>query len=167
VQATWKSLAFEFGDGKLIRQWENYPHLELAPSEVSAVIESPKGITIKTSDRVRRLFVSKKLANYETFRDALICWAPAVPVTEAVPSSWDYVRTILELFACVFAFGGPLYLVYTSEQRIVFPVGIASLLAMLALILYIRRSPDIPIMSRKAIWILLLLPILAMVVHVL
>jgi hypothetical protein len=40
-------------------------------------------------------------------------------------------------------------------------LGIALSLSMLTLILYVRKSPQIPIREQKSLWILLLLPILA------
>jgi hypothetical protein len=156
----WESLAFEFRDGKLIRKMDKYPLQELVPNEVTAILESPRGITIKTNNRLKSLFLSTRLSNYGAFRNQLISWAPGIEVTVWHHSPWNYVRNFLEILACAWTFGGPLYLMYTSRHAAILPLGIALSLSMLALILYVRKSPQIPIRAQKSLWILLLLPIL-------
>ncbi|HZV87702.1 MAG TPA: hypothetical protein VFF95_09155 [Candidatus Binatus sp.] len=156
----WESLAFEFRDGKLIRKMDRYPLQELVPNEVTAILESPRGITIKTNNRLKSLFLSTRLSDYDAFRNQLISWAPGIEVTVWHPSSWSYVRNFLEILACAWTFGGPLYLMYTSRYAAILPLGIVLSLSMLALILYVRKSPQIPIRAQKTVWILLLLPIL-------
>lgn len=159
----WESLEFEFRDGKLIRSLDKYPPLEFAPNEVTAILESSKGITIKTKDRLRTLSISNRLSNFSSFRSQLSFWAPAVPVTKWDPSALNYARFICELLACAWVFGGPLYLMYTQHLSVILPLGIILAVSMLAMLLYVRKSPHMPTRARKAMWVLLLLPILATV----
>jgi len=159
----WRSLEFDFRDGKLVRRLDKYPPFEFLPGEVSAIIESPKGITIKTNNRLRTLFISNRLSNYESFRIQLASWAPEAPVTKWTLSFWNYVRNICELLACAWVFGGPLYLMYTQRRAAILPLGIVLTFSMLAMLLYVRNSPHMPIRAQKGMWFLLLLPILAMV----
>lgn len=163
----WRSLKFEFRGGKLIRTLEKYPALEFMPDEVTAIIESPQGMTIKTNDRLRTLFISNKLSNYESFRCQLASWAPAVSVTELASSRRDYVRSVCELLACAWVFGGPLYLMYTQQRAVILPLGIVLTLSMLAMILYVRNSPHMPIRAQKSVWFLLIFPILATLIRLL
>jgi hypothetical protein len=163
----WESLVLEFREGKLIRRLDKYPVLELVPSEVSEILESPRGIIIRTSNRQRGLFLSNRLLNYDAFRSQLISWAPAARVAVWHPVLWNYLRNFSEVLACVCVFGGPLYLMYTSRQALILPLGIALSLSMLAMILYVRNSPHIPVRAQKGLLILLLLPILAMLIRLL
>lgn len=163
----WRSLEFDFRDGKLIRTLDKYTRLEFMPEEVTAIIESSKGVKIKTNNRLRTLFISNRLSNFEAFRRQLASWAPAAPVTRWAPSPWNYVRGICELLACAWVFGGPLYLIYTQRRAVILPLGVVLTLSMLAMILYVRNSPHIPVSTKKGIWFLLLLPILAMLDHLL
>lgn len=64
------------------------------------------------------------------------------------------------VLACAWVFGGPLYLMYTQQRALVLPLGIALTLSMLAMILYIRKSPHMPIRAQRWMWLLMLLPIL-------
>jgi hypothetical protein len=161
----WESLVFEFRAGKLMRRMDKYPVLELVPNEVTAIRESPRGLTIDANNRPKRLFVSKRLSNYEMFRGQVVAWASTAQVIGPHPSSWDYVRNVSEVLACAWIFGGPLYLMYTSHQAVILPLGIVLLFSTLAMILYFRNSPNLPISAQKSIWLLLLLPIFAMLVH--
>lgn len=158
----WQSLALEFRDGKLIRRLNKYPTVELRPSEVTAILESPRGITVKTNDRLKALFLSNRLVDYETLRSRLVSWAPAVRVTSSQRSFWGYTRGFAEILLCLCVFGGPLYLMYAPQHAVILPLGIVLSLAMLGMILYFRNSPQIPTSSRKMLWVLLLLPILVL-----
>ena len=60
--------------------------MELAPSDVTAILESPRGITVKTNERFKGLFLSNKLVDYETLRGRLLSWAPTVDVSLEVYS---------------------------------------------------------------------------------
>jgi hypothetical protein len=162
-QRNWDSLEFDFRDGKLFRSLDKYPALELMPNEVTAIVEYPKGIAIKTKDRRRTVFVSNGLSNFDSFRRQLETWAPAAPVTQWAPSRGNYFRTASELLACAWVFGGPLYLMFTQQRALILPLGIALTLSMLGVILYFRNSPHIPVRTQKRMWFLVLLPILAMV----
>jgi hypothetical protein len=55
-ERNWQNLAFEFQDGKLVRKLDKYPTVELVPSEVTAIVESPRGITVETNERPKKLF---------------------------------------------------------------------------------------------------------------
>jgi len=158
----WQTLVFEFRDDKFIRRLDRYPTVELVPSEVKAILESPKGITVETNQRLKKLFLSNKLSDYEELRSRLLSWAPTVKVTRWRSSYWGYIRDFSEVLACLCVYGGPLYLVYTPYRAVILPLGIILLLAMLGMILYVRNSPAIPTRTKKFLWILLLLPILAM-----
>jgi hypothetical protein len=161
----WSSLEFYFRDGKLARNLDKYPVMEFTPNEVTAITESPKGLTVKTNSRIRTMFISRSLSNYDSFRHRLASWAPATPISGRARSPWDYLLYALELLACAWVFGGPLCLLWTSRREVIIPLGIALLLSMLAMILYVRNSPSIPISSQKRLWFLLLLPALGMLVH--
>jgi cytochrome bd-type quinol oxidase subunit 1 len=161
----WQTLVFEFRDGKFIRRLDKYPTVELVPGEVTAILESPRGITIETNERVKRLFLSNKLSDYEGLRSRLLSWAPTVKVTSWRRSYWDYVRDFSEVLACLCVFGGPLYLMFTSFRAVILPLGLILSLAMLGMILHVRNSPDIPTRTKKLLWILLLLPILPMLLR--
>src|SRR5271156_838041 len=105
----WQRLVFEFQDGKFIRRLDKYPTVELVPSEVTAILESPRGIIVETNERLRKLFLSNKLSDYEGLRSRLLSWAPTVEVTSWRRSYWDYIREVGEFLACLCVFGGPLY----------------------------------------------------------
>ena len=139
-----------------------YPILELAPNEVTAIVESPKGITIQTQNRLRTLFVSKHLLNFAEFRCRLASWNPSVQITDQVSNLSNYLRVVCEWSVCVSVFGGPLYLLLTPHREIALPVGIVLFFSTLAVILYLRNSPQMPFTVQKRLWILLLLPVLAM-----
>lgn len=158
----WQTLVFEFQDGKFIRRLDKYPTVELVPSEVTAILESPRGITVETNERLKRLFLSNKLSDYEGLRSRLLSWAPTVKVASWRPSYWDYIRDFIEVLACLCVFGGPLYLTYIPFRAVILPLGLILSLAMLGTILYVRNSPAIPTRTKKFLWILLLLPIVAM-----
>jgi hypothetical protein len=161
----WKSLVFEFRDGKLIRRLDKYPTVELAPSEVTAILESPQGIIVKTNKRSKVVFLSNKLVDYEMLRSRLLSWAPTVRVTGWRRSYWDYTRSLIEVLVCLCLFGGPLYLMYAPQHAIILPLGVVLSLAMLGMILHVRNSPQIPTSRKKGLWILVLLPIFAMLVR--
>jgi hypothetical protein len=156
----WQNLVFEFHDGKLIRRLEEYPTVELVPSEVTAIFESPRGIIIETNKRLKKLFISSNLSDYEGLRSRLLSWAPTVRVTSSRGSYWGNIRNFSEVLACLCVFGGPLYLMYTSRRAVILPLGVLLSLAMLGMILYVRNSPAIPTRTKRGLWILLLLPIL-------
>ena len=161
----WRSLVFEFRDGKLIRRLDKYPTVELAPSEVTAILESPRGITVKTNDRLKRLFLSNRLVDYETLRSRLLSWATGARVTSSPPSYRGYARGLIEMLICLCVFGGPLYLMYAPQHALILPLGVILSLAMLGMILYFRNSPQMPTSARKSVWVLLLLPILVLLVR--
>lgn len=158
----WETLVLEFQDGKLIRRLDGYPVLELLPGDVKAIREFTHGIIIETNSRLTKLFISNRLSNYQAFRTQLNSWAPSARLAVWSASSWDYLRNVSEVLICACIFGGPLYLTYTSRQTLIVPLGIVLSVSMLAFILYFRNSPNIAISSRKGLWFLLLLPILAM-----
>jgi len=124
-RSKWESLVFEFRDGKLIRRLDKYPVLELVPNEVTAILESPRGIVIETNNHIKRLFLSNRLSDYGTFRSQLISWVPAAKVAVWHPSPWKYVRNVTEVLAGAWTFGGPLYLMYTSRHSVILPLGFA------------------------------------------
>jgi hypothetical protein len=134
--------------------------VELVPSEVTAIIEYPRGITVETNKRSKKLFLSNKLSDYETLRNRLLSWAPAVKVRRH--TYWDSIRNLSEVLVGVCVFGGPLYLMYTPYRAVILPLGLILTLAMLGMILHVRNSPAIPTRTKKVLWILLLLPILGM-----
>jgi hypothetical protein len=159
-QSNWRNLAFEFQDGKLIRRLDKYPTVGLMPSQVTAIIESPRGIIVETNERVKKLFLSNRLSDYAALRSRLLLWAPTVKVTSWERSKWGYIRDLSEVLACLCVFVGPLYLMYTPYRAVILPLGLILSLAMLGMILYVRNSPAIPTRAKKGLWILLLLPIL-------
>jgi len=156
----WQSLVFEFHDGKLIRRLDKYPTVELVPSEVTSILESPRGIVVETNERLKKLFISRNVSDYEGLRSRLLSWAPTVSVTSSRGSYWGNIRNFGEALACLCVFGGPLYLMYTSRRAVILPLGVLLSLAMLGMILYVRKSPAIPTRTKRGLWILLLLPVL-------
>jgi hypothetical protein len=158
----WRSLAFEFHDGKLIRRLDEYPTVELVPSDVSAILESPRGIIVETNDRLKKVFLSNKLTDYDGLRSRLLSWAPTVKIIGWRRSSWGSIRDFSEVLASLFVFLGPLYLMHTSHRSVILPLGLILSFAALGMILYVRNSPAIPTRSKKSLWLLLLLPILPM-----
>jgi len=164
----WNSLELRFEDGKLTRTATRYPVLSLVPSDVATISESKGGITIKTRDRFRTLFVSRKIVDYDRFRADLTSWVPTVPLADHGRSLWDYLHAALLVSACALTFGGPLYLASVVRGRSnVLVLGIVLFLSTLGLVIYVRRSPYLPITARNRIWFLLVLPILAVAEHLL
>ena len=159
----WQTLVFEFHDGKFIRRMDKYPTVELVPTEITAILESPQGIIVETNERLKKLFLSNKLLDYEALRSQLLSWAPTVRITSWRRSYWDYIRNFSEVLACLSVFGGPLYLLYTPYRAVILPLGLILSLAMLGMLLYGRNSPAIPTRTKKFVWILLLLPVLTTV----
>jgi hypothetical protein len=162
-QRSWESMEFDFRDGKLMRSLDKYPPLEFMPNEITAIVEYSKGIAVKTNDRRRTVFVSRRLSDIDLYRLQLESWAPAAPATKWAPSAGHYVRAVCELVACAWAFGGPLYLMYTQQRALILPMGIALTLSMLGIILYIRNSPHMPVRAQIGMWLLMFLPILVVV----
>ncbi len=80
-RSNWQNLAFESRDGKFIRRLDRYPTVELVPSEVTAIIESPRGTVVHTNDRFKKLFLSNSLSDYEGLRGRLLSWAPSAKVS--------------------------------------------------------------------------------------
>jgi hypothetical protein len=117
---------------------------------------------VETNERLKKLFLSNKLSDYEGLRSRLLSWAPTVKVTSWRRSYWDYTRDFSEVLACLCVFGGPLYLMYTPNRAVILPLGLILSLATLGMILYVRNSPAIPTRTKKGLWILLLSPILVM-----
>ena len=132
------------------------------PTEVTAILESPRGIIVETNERYKQLFLSNQLSGYEGLRSRLLLWAPNVKVSSWRRSYRGYVRNFGEVLACLCVFGGPLYLIYTPHRALILPFGVILTLAMLGMIVYVRNSPAIPTHTKKGLWILLLLPILGM-----
>lgn len=154
----WNSFQLVFRDGKLVRIMDGYPPVELAPNEIKAIVESPRGIEVRPDNRLRLIFASSSLSNYDSFRQRLASWASHAPISEKIRSPRDYLRNGLEWLACAWVFGGPLYLLSTNHREAIFPLGIVLSLSMLAMILYVRNSPNLPISVRGKMWFLLLLP---------
>jgi hypothetical protein len=119
----WEILEFEFRDGKLSRRLEKYPTVELLPSDVTAIVETPRGIEAATSSRNKNLFLSNKLCRYQTLRNQLCSWVPSITIKSQPNSHGPKVRTFIEVLACLSVFGGPLYLIYTSNVAVVLPWG--------------------------------------------
>ncbi|MGE5322686.1 MAG: hypothetical protein ACM3SW_07485 [Actinomycetota bacterium] len=160
----WESLRLELRTDKLIRKRQGYPDLELAPDDVTRIVESPTGIVLETGSRFKRLFISKRLLDYEDFRANLIAWAPAGKMAPAERSILKWILSAVSVLGlmCLFALG-PLYLTGTSHRELVVPLGIALCLANLAVILVLMlRSPEMPTSFRYTAWILPALPLLAM-----
>jgi len=160
-RAKWDSLLLEFRDGSLVRKLSDYPALEVSPSEVATITESSHGITIRIDSRLKTLFVNAGLLDYEDFRRQVVAWAPGkmVPSTTSVRSLLGAAAAILW---CASIVGGPLYLIHTPHRELVLPLGLGLTVGMAATILYNWRSPNSPISIRYTVWILLLLPLMAM-----
>jgi hypothetical protein len=62
-----------------LRNWQKYPTVELAPNEVTAILESPRGIIVETNERLKKLFISRNVSDYEGLRSRLLSWAPTLP----------------------------------------------------------------------------------------
>ena len=168
-RAKWKALVFELRSDRLMRILPDHTPIEVMRNEVTAVVESSKGLVIKTSSRQKNLFVSSGLVDYSEFRDRLSAW---VPVTSFVPEKGSIMRVFFRVLFCfVFvlaAFGTPLYLTLATPGRVVIPLSLASFGIVLTMMVYARRSPHFPISLRNRVWFLLvipLFPLLSFVLH--
>jgi hypothetical protein len=157
----WTSLVLELRSDRLIRTLPDFPVLEIAPSDVTTMVESSRGIIVRTDSRRKTLAVSTDLLEYDDFRNRLAAWAPMAKVVRASRSSRTYIMTIASVLWCVLIFGGPLYLIYTPHHALILPLGTAIFIGMAAAILYYQDSPEMPTSFRKTSWILLLLPLFA------
>jgi hypothetical protein len=55
---------------------DKYPTVELVPSEVTAILESPRGIKVETNERLKKLFLPNKLSDCEGFAADCFCGVP-------------------------------------------------------------------------------------------
>jgi hypothetical protein len=157
----WDSLVLEFRNDKLIRTLPDFPVLEIAPSDVTTIVESSAGIWIRTNSRRKALAVSRDLLDYDDFRSRLAAWAPMAKVVQPSPSSRTFIMGIVSVLWCVLIFGGPLYLMYTPHHELILPLGVGLCIGMVGTIWYYHRSTDMPTSFQKRSWILLLLPLIA------
>jgi len=161
-RAKWNSLVLEFRGEILVRSLADYPPLEISPNDVATITELSHGIGIRTNSRLKSLWVNKELHDYDDFREQLRAWVPTAKVVQGTRS----VRSLLAATAaglwCLAIFGGPLYLMYTPHRELVLPLGLGVTAGMAATLLYNWRSANIPISTKYTMWILLLLPLLAM-----
>lgn len=153
----WSSLVLEFRDNSLIRTLPGYPLLEIAPSEVTRMVDFSGGIIVRTESRRKTLIVGSDLLGYEDFRNRLVAWAPTAKVEQRNLS----LRGIISVLGCILIFGGPVYLMYTPHHELILPLGAASFAGMVTIILYSQGSPNVPTSVQKTSWVLLLLPLLA------
>jgi hypothetical protein len=159
----WTSLVLELRGDCLIRTLPGFPTLEIRATEVTEIIESARGILIRTESRMKCLFVNRSLLGYEDFRAKLTQWAPGTRMIQAVPSFLGPIKNAGEVLACFLLFGGPLYLMYTPHRVVILPFGIALMISFIVMILYYQRSPNMPSSFRKSAWVLVALPLLAMI----
>jgi len=159
----WDSIVYEFRAGTLVRELPDYPPLEITPGEITKIVESDHGITVQTSSRLRWLPVPRALIGYADFRNRLVVWAPTVEVIRAARSLKSVIQSVAAVLVCVALFGGPFFLMYTSHRELVLPLGTALTAGFVAMILYYRNSPHVPTSFRMTAWILLALPVLAMI----
>lgn len=166
-QEKWNSLTLEIRDDTLVRTLPNYPVLEIVPSEVTRIIESRHGLMIKTNSRLRFLFVHHALLGYDDFRCRVATWAQALTI-ETVQENRSILaiaRSWLGVAACICLFGGPLYMMYTPYQWLIRPLGVCLVIAFAAMIFYYWRSPIMPKSFRYTAWILVALPLTAMIIR--
>jgi hypothetical protein len=159
----WDSLALDLRGDSLIRRLPDYPPLEISPNDVTKIVESSHGLTIRTTSRQKTLLVSEGLLEYDEFRARLLAWAPTAKVVHPPSSVLTSITALATCLFCTAMFGTPLYLLMYVPQKLVLPVGIAITACFLLAILYYQRSPHVPVSTRKMAWILLLFPILGLV----
>ena len=156
------TLILEFRSGHLVRELPDFPRVEIAPNEVTKIVESTQGIMIKTNSRLKFLFVNRGLLNYDDFRSRLAIWAPSTEVAQATPSVLTFIKSVASVSLCIALFGGPLYLMDTPYHKLILPLGIGLTAAFAAMIGHVQHSAYFPISLRRKAWILLALPLLAM-----
>jgi hypothetical protein len=161
----WNSMSLEFRDGMLVRRLKDFPPLEIAPNEVTKIVEAARGITIRTNSRPKFLYVNRELLDYEDFRNRLAVWAVSAEVVLATPSAVSIIKSVASMPICIALFGGPLYLIYTPYPRLILPLGLVLVIGFVAMILYYQRSPNVPTSFRRTSWILVALPLFAMIVR--
>jgi hypothetical protein len=155
-QDKWRSLVLEFRGNNLIRTLPGYPVLDIAPSELTTIVEFSGGIIVRTKSRRKTLIVGRDLLGYDDFHNRLAAWAPIVKVMRRKPSF----RGVVSILWCALMFGGPLYLLYTPHREFILPLGIVLITGMAAMVLYYQDSPIMPTSFRKTSWILVALPLL-------
>ena len=157
----WESLVVELRTDRLIRRLEGFPTLEIAPSEITGIVESRSGFVVKTNTRMKSVPIPSALTDYEDLRSRLKMWAPAAVIEHRSVSS-----TALTILFCLgflaIAFGIPVYVIQTSHREWVIPLSLLSFTTLLVAILYYRKSPHWPASARWSAWILLLIPLGAM-----
>lgn len=157
------ALTLEFSHGNLVRALPNFDPLEIAPREVTRIVESTRGITIETNSLFKVLFVDRGLADYDDFRSKLALWASQAHGPSSTPSILAVIKKVASYLVCVIFGAGPLYLMYTTETKLVLPLCIVLTAAFAAMIGYCQRSPYFPISLRRRAWILLAMPLLALI----
>lgn len=157
----WESFVIELRTDRLVRTMEGFSPLEIAPSEVTAIIESSGGLAIRTNSRAKTLGISSTLLDYEDLRARLKTWAP-VGVTEHRSVFSTALTILLCLGFVAIAFGIPVFVIQTSHREWVIPLSSLSFTTLLVAILYFRNSPYWPTSARWSAWILLLIPLGAM-----
>jgi hypothetical protein len=70
----WKSFQLTLGKHVVRRYMANVPAIEILRSEVTTIIDSQEGLTIKTANPYHFLFVPKSIVAYEAVRERLVTW---------------------------------------------------------------------------------------------
>jgi hypothetical protein len=151
-QRHWESVRFELGADKLVIRRQGYVDREIAQCDVSQIVESGKGLVIQTSSRLKKVFISRHLLDYQEFRTELRAWAPFVPVAGSL-RAWIRAGAALLGFFTLFLIG-PFYLMSTSHKELVLPLGIALVLANAAMFMLLERYEDVPKSFRYTRWAL-------------
>ena len=74
----WSSVEIRMDDGAIGRAQLRIPEILLRREDVTAVVESPRGLVVKTTDRFRSLFIPRLLdpRDYAEIREDLATWVP-------------------------------------------------------------------------------------------
>ena len=165
AKSNWNSFRLEFLACNLVRRLPGYPDLEIAPTNVKRIIDSPNGISILTSSKLKTLFVSKYLLNQDVFRSRLETWAPSVEIEPSKRSIPALASNVVSVLGCIgVLFVGPLYLMATPHHHLVLPLGIALSIANIVMVLFWGfRSPNFRVSHKYGAWILPALPLLIMI----
>src|SRR5216684_2955208 len=96
----WNSLVLELRSDSLTRTLPDFPVLEIAPSDVTTIVESSVGVRVQTNSPRRTLFVSTDLLDYGDFRNRLAEWAPMAKIVQPRLSSRKFILSLASVLWC-------------------------------------------------------------------
>jgi len=154
----WSSFSLTVGEDFIARRITGYPELELSANQISAINESPEGITIVGPTRDHSIFINRALEDFEEVRSHLAAWTPVAPV----PLSRLRVGKAMMLsIPLAFVFGFAIFII-SDNPTVQVATGVPLLVALSACAFIAIRSKQLPDKTRRSM-ILIVFPLIGII----